>query len=408
MPDPNLTWRAPTAATNGPDRYRALYAYSALNLNYSTALWSVTRYLCNPANDVVRSEAEQSLEGNQLGDLQPGHLDGVAALRQALHGARELFVTSHDEIVNPSFFRKRKVHRYPRYFLTKRTVDALASRDLTPFLTREIRPSAMSLIAGALQLRDQALGAPMRDKQGVPDDGSPEALVTSMSTKIGPDRRAIVKWLETQGVPYRLEYNLACYFSRELADVDPEHRSRTAEIAWKHLECSLRKCPSEERVSIRRMALHDPALIPLRLEYPDRFQRLSTTTTKAPASVEDAPAEEPPTAVGNPVPDAPTPGVDLSADGKIPAQLVPDDHLRGMLDDLLVPLRRLDTRTIARSDLLEPQENGRVQVVERTLAADSSPEDAAVLRELLARLLFLPSWPGEQANGAGTQDPGQA
>lgn len=395
----DFDWRVtPLSPGDSPHRYRALYAFAATNLNLATMLWFIANYLCDPGDAETRNLAAESIYAGTLEPISAPDRDGVTALRQSMHAARALFTISHQAATRSRFLARRS-DRFPRYFITRRVEDRLFRSDYGDFLEEEVRPGAMAIIAGALQLRDQALGALRPPATEVEQTvaptgvelalrGSPEAVAQQLAGGEEPERRAIIAWLDDQRtLSYRLRFNLACYHSRESGnraggELDPDELN----LALSDLEQSLQGCPPENQRGIAEQAWNDPALAALRLNRREAFLRTVASVT---------PDIEFPAPEGHP---------ELAPQGEIPAPLVVDAEVRERLNRHLVFLRGqppIVTRTQLISDSASIM---RVDETMRTMAESDQRND----RMLLARLLFLPSWPAENCAAQEDGEKGQA
>jgi DNA-binding transcriptional ArsR family regulator len=356
------------SAFNGadsPERYRTLYRFAATNLNLATGLWIVTRYLCNPSDVQGRYSAILVAKCGRLSSICLPNRDGIRALREALQASVELFRISHSSIENHS---KRRSQRFPRFILTQRVVRSLSYRDYGPFLKSEVRPASLSLIAGALQLRDNAglpeSPRPLTRPNSATRPLEPTEVASTIDAGLEPDRRAIVSWLEQQReLSKRSHYNLACYYSRELMDGSVEPGSLLEPIV-RHLGRAISLSSDETSAALQESAKRDPSLLLAQAQWPEQLASLLGTD---PATVAD---EEP--------------ALDVNDHGDVPIPLVEDRTTRMRLNDRLVILRYRDQGLLRRERFLT---NARSEVKRiETVPPGESESDAS----LLGRILFLP------------------
>jgi hypothetical protein len=395
---PNFEWNVtPLGPTDSPHRYRALYDFAATNLNLATMLWFVTNYLCDPTNVETQDLAKQSIGSGILEPISKPNRDGIAALRESMHAARALFLISHEAVSQPSVLARRS-DRFPRYFITRRVETRLFRADYDDFLRYDVEPGAMAVIAGALQLRDQAFASlgppwmpldaqrntPPDDADKLIEDGRPASVADQLAKDDEPSRQAIVAWLDDQeGLSYRLRFNLACYHSRESASQAKGESDSELDLALSNLGRCFATCPHEDLESTTHQAWIDPALAALRLERADEFRAMVNVDQPADAD-----------------PEAATSQSEINAEGVIPAPLVAATDERERLNRHLKRMRG-EPPKLLRTELV----GGAAPTNLVNQAISALPERTQETdRELLRRLLFLPSWPAEVGSGVADGD----
>jgi hypothetical protein len=396
----NVTWKAPNLPRGGadklqfsyndsPDRYRLLYSYGSTNINLATGIWTIARYLCLPQTPEARNVATLVLATNQLGDATDPGWDGVVALRVAMHAARLLFQITYTAL-NPGFFVKlseRRTDRFPRLFLTNRVARNRTRRDYQPFLQGELMPAAMTLIASCLQLRDQVFGPSTTIHSGRVDVGDPDSLADALNLDEEPDRAAIIGWLsadekalerddQRRGLSYRIFFNLACYYSREL--IGESDRARRDELVTKARSClqkSFAKCPHAERAGISQRARSTPALAYVRAEGPEVFDEM--------LSLGDGLGSSRPPAMAAPR----DPDIEL---GRVPRLLLSHGATRVRAECLLSAMRidgMMDHSKLRKANDYVARAEQRIAECPATLLPFADQD-----RQLLKRLLFLHAW----------------
>lgn len=400
---PRFKWNfEPFNLLDLPERYRTLYVFSAATLNLSTSLWAFAAFLGEP-NDNTRTYAQAIFNEARLGSIRPPSRDGVQALRHSMLATRELFLLCQD--ADAVTLPRKRWKRFPRFFLTKKAGSALSQFEFKDFIVGEVRQSAMTLIAGGLQLQEQALAtkrneAPLIADLPAPEADFPKLLQQQIDVGQVPDRHAIVAWLNANTTNYRVRFNLACYFSREILDPVGPYQERDeiwVDRSLDQLEAAIASCPVEEKQSVAELATKDPALVGLRLRGTSKFQ-------------DAVGAVGLPWGLAAPV----TPLIDDVLQMQILTTLVRDEPQAGRLRDHLVRMRP-PSRQMPRLALLDPG-NRFVQIVEDFMADQPTATDHVddrSDREMLARVLFLPEWNGRSGGdremiglSKGEEEPG--
>jgi hypothetical protein len=394
MVAPDFNWKVrPRGQGDSPHRYRALYGFATTNLNIATNLWLIANYLCDPTRAQTRQLASDSYRASSHDSIEKPNRSGMTALQQSMIASRELFLIS-DEALSRWTFVIGRSDRFPTFFITRRVEARMFRNDYNGFLEREARPGAMALMAGALQLRDQAIGNADPDLGQVPVEhsdliaaGSPSAVAARLGNNGEPQRTAIVAWLEDQKkLSYRLWFNLACYHSRESKDNATEVELETA---LTDLKRSIEGCPPPEaQRSLYHQARTDPALTALRVERESDFNKLVPKlkhTINLDHSEDDTEHSQQP---------------DLSEAGDIPRTLVRDDKVREALEGYLQFLR-MWPGGLQRRVLFDG--NSEQMLILGQMISDLDGPVREHYLTILARLLFLSSWPEPGTSEAGLQ-----
>jgi hypothetical protein len=341
----------------------------------------LAQFLSGP-NDLSRLCASAIVSEGRLGSIKPPKRDGMEALRQAMLATRELFLLCGDaEAVKLPLF-KAKSKRFPRFFLTERDGSALSQSGFKDFLAGEVQYSAMTLIAGELQLRDLVFASTVSsqalDDAVVPGGGFPRILRQQILQGATPDRHVIVKWLLAEAADYRVRFNLSCYFSREILVSDAnaiQTDAIWAKLSLEQLSLALASCSPETKANLAKQAMTDPALVGLRVRANAEFKSLVD-------------------AAGGELRPNPLEKTDDALEDEILGILVPDTvrarRLKLLLSRMLPPTGRM-----VRRELLG-ENSWSVQQVEEFMAFDPGADHSQdpIDREMLTRLLFLPMWTG--------------
>jgi hypothetical protein len=361
---------------DSPERYRALYSFSAANLNLSTSLWTLAQFLTQSTGP-NRSAALAIIRHGRLGPISAPRRSGMDALRQSMLGSRELMLLCGEAAKTRDASPRSK--RSPRFFLTKHAGSILAKAAFKDFVVGEAQESAMSLIAGELQLRDHVFAKEVSVSRAENEGASPVTVWEQIVSGVVPNRSAIVTWLgnKERVVSYKTLFNLACYFSREFVSIaaGPEELDRIATLSLDYLVQALATSPPEVRSYVLNTAQTDPSLVGVRTSKSETFAEILNLRSR-PSRRLWANA---------------SPGMtDSALTSDIIRALIPDTTLQEQLDRIL-------SRMVAPSGEIERAELLRFDSdfslgIEEYLATEleEDPHLAADVRDGLSRLLFLP------------------
>ncbi|MCP4306646.1 MAG: hypothetical protein GY788_17595 [bacterium] len=389
--------RGTTKRWPSPGQYRALYLAGAANLNLVSGRLSIARYLLG--DEALRNELSGEVQ-RLLGRSRFANSTTLArpfdvVLRATACTSLALLNTASCHLAElpnraPDPPRRRRFVLTESWLNSNAAASAYRSR---PFLKSFARPSALTLLAGTLQLRGQILLEPPGPRRTVASIGDLTDLVRDLAEQ--PVNKELLSALETVAgsddeIGYRTRYNLACYQSR---DYDQRrHRGYREDAAraslheaTNHLRRALLECPSRDRATLVANVRLDPALSAWRssgetlsgVSLIGTGQRVADETTRrcsARLSIDSDDLD-----------------LDLTLEAKAAADPAEDDAKRSLTDtDVLEALVPPDQVSQIGSAITQIQEAGPDPTARRRTAMQLSMSASPSVDTLLARLLLLP------------------
>jgi hypothetical protein len=202
------------------------YTFAASNLNLAHTHWTVAQYLLDQEDPELRHCIEELVVGSRLSQQPDPKRSGSTALRDAAAAA---FSLGRDATASPDGQVRTSV-RFPRYVLTSRKREQMARAAEWRRHSGTTIPSALTLIASSLQLRDlttctdtaaQMAAREVEDpgQEGPPSRNAARTLLLHLLAKAGDDPEATAGAVdEIFAVGLRAStarYNLACNAARQ-------------------------------------------------------------------------------------------------------------------------------------------------------------------------------------------------